>query len=116
MPTRCSQRLLAHYSEFAVEGAVIIDGEKNIAFLGVKDCELVAFDFVIQRLGLVRHLNYSLARFEGDRDWTPGHAVVDAIEIAAATAAACESEQQEADGSSQLRRGEKIKNSCVSFS
>ena len=91
-----SQRLLRHYSELAVESAVIVDGENNVAFLGIDDCKLVAFDLVIQRLRLVCHLNRGLTVFNGDGNRAAVNHVVDAIELAA-SGAADEREREDTD-------------------
>jgi hypothetical protein len=92
-----SQRLLGHYSEFAIEGAIVVYGENNVTLPGVEDRELVTFDFVIQSLGLIRHLDRGLSPFDGDGDRPASYAMVDAVEIAATTAAAYESEREQTD-------------------
>src|SRR5215510_10806813 len=85
MPRR-SLRRLGHYSEFAVEGAVIVNGENHVTFLRIDDCELLAFDLVIQGLGLVRYLDRGFAAFDGDGDRSTSNPVVHPIELAAVSA------------------------------
>ena len=82
-PRQRSQRLSGHKSEFAVEGAVIVDCEEKIAFGRVNNSELIAFELVIQRFGLVRHLDGSLARFDVDRYRPACNAVVQTVDITA---------------------------------
>ena len=81
----------------------MVYGQDNITLLGVEDRELVAFDFVIQSPGLVRYLDRGLAPLHGDGDRPTGDAAVESVEIAAATAAAYESERQATDDQANNR-------------
>ena len=56
-----SRLALGQYAEFAVESTVVVDGEYQIAFSWIDDCELVAFNLIVQYFGLVAYQDRGLS-------------------------------------------------------